>query len=189
MLADIKKNIMKSVLKDCLLLTLFFWVSTNAIAQETTYSCENPTYQYLKKVIGNWNVSTKDRTSPGNYENNTGKSKITDLIIGCGIRESFRGTFKNKDYARELMIIGKDSTQIQMSILDSEHNSFSILNGEVKDNNIIVYWYRNNDVKRLQSKYILTIESLNKFEFSSYLSTDYGENWALTHKRIYTRME
>ena len=117
------------------------------------------------------------------------KSKITVLITGCGIKESFRGTYKNKNYAREVMITGKDSSGIQMSILDSEHNSFSILDGEIKDEKIVVYWYRNKDVKKLQSKYILTIKNNNKFEFSSHLSTNYGEKWALTHERIYKRIE
>ena len=168
---------------------LFFIIMTNSVAQENVFSCENSAYQTLQKVTGTWDVKTKDRTSPGNYENNTGKSIISDLIAGCGIKESFRGTYKKNNYAREVMIVGKESNGIQMSILDSEHNSFSILNGEIKDNKVVVYWFRNKDVKKLQSKYILTIANDNEFEFSSYLSTDYGENWALTHKRVYTRIK
>lgn len=168
---------------------VLFLIAINSIAQGKTYSCENSSYQHLKKVIGIWNVDTKDRISLGEYETNSGTSKITDLIIGCGIKESFRGTYKNKAYARELMITGQDSLGIQMSILDSEHNSFSILNGEIIGDKIVVYWFRNKDVKKLQSKYILTIVNNEKFEFSSYLSTDYGENWALTHERIYTKKE
>lgn len=167
---------------------ILFTTVMSSSAQDGNYSCQNSTYQYLKKVIGIWKVNTKDRTSPGNYETNIGESKITDLIVGCGIKESFRGTYKNKDYARESMIIGKDSNGVQMSILDSEHNSFSILNGEIEEGKIIVYWYRNEDVRKLQSKYVLTIMDNNKFEFSSYLSTDHGKSWALTHERIYSRI-
>ncbi|WP_430969050.1 hypothetical protein [Spongiimicrobium sp. 2-473A-2-J] len=158
-------------------------------AQEANFSCQNLVYGHLGQLLGEWSVQTKDRTSPGNYETNQGKSKITDLISGCGIKESFRGTYRGKDYAREVLIIGKDSTGVQMSILDSEHNSFSILDGEISDGKVVVYWYRNKEVKRLQSRYLLTVQSAKRFEFSSYLSTDYGENWALTHERIYTRIE
>ena len=43
-------------------------------------------------------------------------------------------------------------------------------------------------IKRLQSKYILAIKTDNEFEFSSYLSTDYGNNWALTHERKYYKI-
>ena len=181
---------MKPILKrHSLLLGIIFLITSNSIAQEKIYTCENSAYAHLKKIIGTWNVNTTDRISPGNYETNEGTSKVSDLIIGCGIKESFRGTYKNKEYAREIMIAGKDSIGIQMSILDSEHNSFSILDGEIKDDKIEVYWFRNKEVKRLQSKYVLKVESDEKFEFSSFLSTDHGENWALTHKRIYTRVE
>lgn len=175
--------------KYAVLFCFLFAVVISSIGQEKMYSCQNPAYQNLKQLIGTWKVETKDRTSPGNYEMNNGKSIITVLIEGCGIKESFRGTYKNKNYAREVQIAGKDSSGIQMSVLDSEHNSFSILDGEIENGKMIVYWYRNKDVKRLQSKYILTIETNNRFEFSSYLSTDYGEKWALTHERIYKRME
>ena len=178
------------IIKKCaFLIAVLLLVETNSSAQENIYSCNNPAYNFLKNIIGNWKVDTKDRTSPDNYEINAGESIITDLINGCGIKESYRGTYKSNKYARESMIIGMDSFGNQMSILDSEHNSFSILNGEIKDGKIVVYWYRNEDVKKLQSKYILTVVDNNKFEFSSYLSTDYGADWALTHERIYTRQD
>jgi hypothetical protein len=76
-----------------------------------------------------------------------------------------------------------------MAVLDSEHSAFSILNGEISESKIVVLWYRDKEVKRLQSKYTLTMENKNSFEFSSYLSMDHGESWALTHERIYTRIE
>lgn len=160
-----------------------------SFAQKTDYTCQNRVYDYLKTTIGMWNVITKDRTSPGVYENNKGKSNITNLIEGCGIKESYRGKYKDKNYAREVMIVGQDSISVEMSALDSEHGSFSILNGKVENDKLVIYWFRNKDVKKLQSKYILSIENKDKFEFSSYLSTDYGKNWALTHERIYSRID
>ena len=170
------------------LITLIFFYS-NSFAQEGIYSCENSAYNYLEKIVGTWDVKTKDRISPGIYETNSGISNITTLINGCSIKESFRGTYKNKNYAREVLITGRDSTEIQMSVLDSEHNKFSILNGNLENDQVIVYWFSNEEQKKLQSKYILTIFTPYKFEFSSYLSTDYGKNWALTHQRIYTKKE
>ena len=161
--------------------------SQQAFPQQSTFTCQNEAYQFLKKTIGIWEVSTKDRTSPGQYENNTGQSVITDAIEGCGIKESYRGTFRGKDYAREVGIMGKDSQHVEMIALDSEHGSYSALEGTVYDNQMEVYWYRDKEVKRLQSKYILTILSENQFEFSSFLSMDHGVTWALTHERKYTR--
>lgn len=168
-------------------LLFIFTTSFISYSQDQNYTCDNAVYETLSKKIGVWHVKTKDRISPGVYETNNGISNITSLINGCSIRESFRGNYKNKKYAREVFITGKDSTSVQMSVLDSEHNKFSILNGNLKDNQIIVYWFRNNERKKLQSKYILTTQNLDEFEFSSYLSTDYGKNWALTHQRIYNR--
>jgi hypothetical protein len=171
------------------LIVFLFLLSFKSFAQDNKYSCQNDAYQYLQKIAGIWNVKTKDRISPGNYETNSGKSKITDLISGCSVKESYKGTYRGKSYARESMIIGVDSTRVQLSILDSEHNSFSILSGKIKNDKMIVYWYRNKDLRKLQSKYILTLKSNNSFEFTSFLSTDYGETWALTHKRDYSRIK
>lgn len=143
---------------------------------------------YLVELVGEWRVETKDRISLGNYENNLGVSEINVLIEGCGVQESYRGMFKGKPYAREVLLAGKDSVNLEMSVLDSEHGSFSILEGEKKGNQLELIWYRDTKVKRLQSKYILTKNGKEQFEFSSYLSMDYGETWALTHERKYYRI-
>ena len=160
-----------------------------AFTQDTEFTCKNDAYTYLKNTIGTWKVSTTDRTSPGNYEKNDGISTITNLIDNCGIKESFRGTYLNKPYAREVFITGIDSVNVQMIALDSEHGSFSNLEGQVKNDTLTTYWFRNKKVKKLQSKYVLVFNDKNNFEFSSFLSKDYGKNWALTHKRIYRKNE
>ena len=172
-----------------ILLLIMSLISFNIQAQDSVFSCSNPANDFLKQLIGHWQVTTKDRTSPGNYENNLGESEIQYSIEGCGIRESFRSIFKGKKFAREVMINGRENDLIEMSALDSEHNSFSYLEGKIVDGRIEVYWFRDKEVKRLQSKYILTIKNSDEFEFSSYLSMDYGETWALTHMRVYSRME
>ena len=160
---------------------------TKLNAQESDFTCKNRANEFLEKLIGTWEVNTKDRTSPGSYETNSGISVITSSIEGCGIKESFRGTFRGKPYGREVMIIGNDTSSIEMVALDSEHNSFSLLSGNIVESTLIVYWYRDPENKKLQSKYILTSENPEQFEFSSYLSTDYGDTWALTHERKYSR--
>jgi len=156
-----------------------------ALSQE--FTCESAGGQWLNQIIGNWEVTTRDRTSPGNYEENTGLSDFSPTIEGCGIRESFRGKFKGNNYAREVSIFAIDSFKIAMTALDSEHGSFSNFEGSISENTMTALWYRDKEKKRLQSKYILTVKSEGSFEFSSFLSTDYGETWALTHERKYQR--
>ncbi|MFY0601339.1 MAG: DUF1579 family protein [Cyclobacteriaceae bacterium] len=175
-------------------LTLLFFsflllINNSITAQNESFSCENEAYLFLQNTIGIWEVSSKDRTSPEVYEQNSGTSTITSLIEGCGIQESFRGIFRNKIYAREVLIIGKDSTHVEMVTLDSEHSSFSSLQGEISENEMTVYWYRNPEKRKLQSKYILNYMSADQFEFSSFLSTDYGDTWSLTHQRKYKRLQ
>ncbi len=179
-------KLLKLVYK-CNFIALLLFFST-AHSQENTYSCKNEAYSFLKQTIGKWHVITKDRTSPGVYENNYGTSVITSSIEGCGIKESYKGVYKGKNYAREVFITGLDSTNVEMLALDSEHGSFSTLNGTINNNELTTYWYRNKDVKKLQSKYIMSFTDTNTFEFSSYLSTNYGKDWALTHQRKYSKI-
>ncbi len=167
---------------------IIFFLFNIAHSQENTYSCKNEAYSFLKQTIGKWHVITKDRTSPNVYENNYGTSIITSSIEGCGIKESYKGVYRNKNYAREVFLTGLDSTNVEMLALDSEHGSFSTLNGSIKNNELTTYWYRNKEVKRLQSKYIMSFTDTNTFEFSSYLSTNHGKDWALTHQRKYYRI-
>ena len=158
------------------------------ISQQQPFTCKNQSYTFLKPTEGHWFVTTKDRISLGNYEHNHGTAIITNSIEGCGIKESYRGIYRDKPYAREVVITGLDSTHVEMIALDSEHGSFSFLEGKIKNDTLTTYWYRNKAVKKLQSKYILTFNNSNRFEFSSYLSTDFGKQWDLTHQRIYHKI-
>lgn len=160
-----------------------------AFTGKVDYTCANESYDYLSRTIGTWDVQTKDRTSLGEYENNIGVATIEPLIEGCGITISYRGTYKSKPYAREVSIIGKDTSTIQMVALDSEHGSYSELNGSIADEVMELVWYRNEEVGRVRSKYVMTFTDKDAFEFSSFLSTDYAETWALTHQRLYKRKE
>nr|WP_321236152.1 hypothetical protein [uncultured Psychroserpens sp.] len=171
-----------------IVLSLFLLISIKTNSQDTSFTCSNNSYKFLDKVIGHWNVITKDRISPNVYENNKGVSIISNAIEGCSIKESYRGVYKGKQYAREVTITGMDSLNVQMVTLDSEHSGFSIQNGSIINNVMTTIWYRNENVKRLQSKYILSLKGSNAFEFSSYLSTDYGKTWALTHERTYAKI-
>ncbi|MEP5612180.1 MAG: WD40 repeat domain-containing protein [Cyclobacteriaceae bacterium] len=161
------------------------WDLTSVISDR--YSCENQNYNFLKRILGEWTVATKDRTSPGIYEDNKGQARITPSISGCGISISYAGRYNGKPYARSVGIVGQDSTFVQMVTLDSEHSSYSTLDGTIENGQLVVTWFRDKEKKRVQSRYIMSIIDEDAFEFSSYLSTDYGENWALTHERKYTR--
>ncbi|WP_298759369.1 alpha/beta hydrolase [uncultured Psychroserpens sp.] len=176
-----------NTLKTICQIAILLWFHLT-ISQQEQFTCKNESFNFLKSTKGQWFVTTKDRTLPGNYENNHGTAIITNSIEGCGIKESYRGTYRNKPYGREVVITGLDSTHVQMIALDSEHGSFSTLEGAIKNDTLTTYWYRNKTVKRLQSKYIMSVNSANRFEFSSYLSTDYGKQWALTHQRIYHKI-
>ena len=128
-------------------LILFVLVFRIATGQEDSFSCANDMNNYLERLIGEWRVETYDRLSPNNYERNAGLSVIRTSIEGCGIQESYRGTYKNRPYAREVIFMGKDSIQLEMSVVDSEHGSFSILKGNSRDGQLELYWFRNEEVK------------------------------------------
>ena len=169
------------------LCAILIFVSAPSIANEDTYKCQSSGGDFLSRLIGSWEVQTKDRTSPGNYETNSGYSLITSSIEGCGVHESFKGTFKGNTFDREVTLTATDAVNVEMATLDSEHGSFSMYKGAIAEESMELIWYRDETVKRLQSKYVLTVNGTNSFEFSSFLSTDSGNSWALTHQRTYTR--
>ena len=85
------------------------------------------------------------------------------------------------------MITGYDTVHVEIVALDSEHGTSLTYDGIFDDDQIVVHWFRDPEVRRLQSRYVLKKIDQDRFELSSYLSTDYGDNWALTHQRIYSR--
>lgn len=151
------------------------------------FTCANDGFLLLEQILGTWKVKTRDRTSPGKYEDNTGAATISPSIHGCSISIRFLGSFKGKSYARATELVALDNMHLQMLALDSEHGAYTKLEGEVKEEYMEFFWYRDKEKKRLQSKYILRIVSKDNFEFSSFLSTDYGKSWALTHQREFSR--
>lgn len=170
----------------CLITFLIVFLAQWVMAQET-FTCVNKGYGYLNQIIGQWQVKTTDRTSPGVYQDNSGKATISPGIDGCGISISYRGIYKNKAYAREVSLIALDSVHYQMVALDSEHGSYSFMEGTIEEGRLEVYWFRNKEIGKLQSKYVLEIENETTFEFSSFLSNDFGVSWVLTHQRKYLR--
>lgn len=170
-----------------LLITVLLSVCMTAACAQDTFTCSNEGYSYISGIIGHWKVQTKDRTSPGVYQNNSGEAIISPGISGCSISISYRGIYRNKAYAREVNLIALDSTKYQMVAMDSEHGTYSLLEGSTEKGQLVLYWFRNKEVGKLRSKYVMTLKSDHAFEFSSFLSTDFGENWALTHQRNYLR--
>lgn len=178
---------MKKKFKRFATLLLVIWSQT--IFGQDTFTCTNQGYTLLNGVIGHWKVQTKDRTAPGVYQKNSGNAIISAGIPGCSISISYRGKYRDKAYAREVNLIALDSIHYQMVAMDSEHGTYSFLEGAMDNDQLILHWFRNKAIGKLRSKYELTVTNANTFEFSSYLSTDFGENWALTHQRIYRREE
>ncbi len=152
------------------------------------YSCKNINYDFLRGALGEWVVETRDRTAPGEYEENEGVATISNAIPGCGIIISFKGKYKGNPYARESIITGIDSSRIQMVSMDSEHGGFLTYEGKMIDETLEVIWYRNKEKGKMMSKYTMSFENKDQFAFSSYLSTDYGASWALTHQRTFKRV-
>ncbi|WP_299116590.1 hypothetical protein [uncultured Winogradskyella sp.] len=163
--------------------------SLNNLKPQKKYSCNNKGFDNLKPIIGTWFVNTKDRTAIDVYQNNTGYAITKPNIDGCGVTINLSGSYKNHPYALNMNLMTLDRSNAQMSTVDSEHGSFSLFNGKIKDNSIELLWYRDIEKKKLQSKYKMTIISEDAFEFSSYLSTDYGNYWALTYERKYQRIK
>ncbi len=171
------------------IIIILLLISTRSIFAQEAFTCANEGYAFIHGVTGQWEVQTKDRTSPGEYQNNSGKAIISPGISGCSISISYRGTYRDKAYAREVNLIALDSAHYQMVAMDSEHGSYSTLEGTIENGSLVLYWFRNKEVGKLRSKYVMSQENANAFEFSSYLSTDFGETWALTHQRKYFRKE
>ena len=167
--------------------SLFIIALCPFLAHAQFYNCANPNYDFLKNALGEWTVQTTDRVAIGQYESNQGKATISNAIAGCGIDISFDGIYKGKPYARKAIITGIDSINIQMVSMDSEHGGFLTYEGQLADEKLELVWYRDQSVGRLRSKYELHFKDESQFEFSSYLSTDHGETWALTHQRIFSK--
>ncbi|MEO9964759.1 MAG: hypothetical protein ABJF11_03155 [Reichenbachiella sp.] len=157
-------------------------------AQNPKYPCQYEGNQILEELLGSWKVETKDRVSPGQYEINVGISTITTGIQGCSIKENYKGIYKSKVYAVESTLLMVDSMKLQRVYFDSEHASTMVFNGETDGNDIKMLWLRNNEKKRMRVKFELTRHSADAFEWSTHLSTDYGESWQLTHLWKYNRV-
>lgn len=156
-------------------------------SQGQSYSCANSNTGFLERALGEWKVATKDRIAVDEYEENNGTAIVSRSIEGCGISISFRGTYKKKPYAREAIITGLDSVRIQMVSMDSEHGGFLTYDGQLVNDTLKVTWYRNKEKGKLISMHKLYFIDTNVFDFSSFLSTDYGKTWALTHQRLFEK--
>lgn len=149
--------------------------------------CVKPGTEVLAGMVGEWNIAATDRTSPGNYEENQGKSTITWGITGCSLHEMYQGTFKGHDYAVEYVTYLNDSLSTQRTFFDSEHGNLMAFAGEIGEKSILNRWYRNPEKKRMQVKNEIRLISKDSFENITHLSTDYGKTWQLTHKWVYRK--
>ena len=149
--------------------------------------CKNVGSEQLKVFTGTWQVAAKDRTSPGNYEENEGISTISWSIEGCSIKEVYKGTYKQHAYEVQYDTYLTDSLQITRNFYDSEHGGLMSFSGSIEAESINVLWLRNPDKKRMQVKNELIWKDKDHFESITHLSTDYGQSWQLTHHWVYTR--
>lgn len=162
--------------------------SAASFAQSKSYPCQYAGNDTFNKLIGTWQVETKDRTSPGNYEANTGTSVISTGLKGCSIRESYEGMFKGNPYAVEATFLMTDSLELQRVFFDSEHSRAMVLDGTVNESGYELLWMRNPSKKKMQVRFELEIKNENVFEWTTHLTTDFGETWQLTHNWQYTRV-
>ena len=157
-----------------------------AISFPQNFPCEKEGSEWLRTLWGTWEVEAKDRTSPGSYEQNQGTSIISFAIDGCVLHEVYDGKFKNRDYAVNIAYVLTDALELQKSWVDSEHANLMVLSGEIKSNKSKVHWYR-DETQKMQVKHELRVLSEDQLEFLSYLSTDGGTTWQLTHEWKYNR--
>ena len=83
-------------------------------------------------------------------------------------------------------MVKKDGS-IERTWLDSQHGGFMLLKGEINKNSLNALWVRDPANPKMQVKHEMKFEEKDKLKFSTFLSTDYGENWALTHEWDYLR--
>lgn len=171
-----------------ILLPLLLVLSLNGFSQSINYPCQYTGNQMLTKLIGTWKVETKDRISPGNYENNAGVSVISTGINGCSVEESYKGIFKEKHYAVEATMYMKHSMQIQRVYYDSEHSNVMVLDGVIDEKGFELNWTRDPNEKKMQVKFRLDFTATDTFEWTTQLSTDYGDTWQMTHHWRYSRV-
>lgn len=158
------------------------------MAQPQSYPCKTAGNENLSGLIGTWQVVARDRISPGNYETNKGVSVISSDIAGCSISEAYQGVFKNKAYAISATMLLIDSMKLQRTYHDSEHASLMLFEGNISGDVITLYWYRDQEKRKMQVKYELVKKGADAFEWKTELSTDYGVTWQITHHWQYERM-
>ncbi|WP_456459486.1 DUF1579 family protein [Reichenbachiella sp.] len=171
-----------------ILLSIFLTLSLNAFSQSINYPCQYTGNQMLVKLIGTWKVEAKDRVSPGIYENNAGVSVISTGLNGCSIKESYKGVFKGKLYAVEASFYMKDSMELQRVYYDSEHSNVMVMEGVINEGGFELYWVGDLAKKKMQVRFNLEFKTPDVFEWTTHLSTDYGESWQMTHYWKYTRV-
>lgn len=171
-----------------LLLILFTFLSLGGVCQPRNYPCQYADAGILSSLVGTWKVVTKDRISPGNYETNAGISVISKGIQGCSIKESYQGIFKEKNYAVEATLLMTDSMKIQRVYFDSEHANAMVFDGGINAEGMELFWVRDKKRKKMQVKFEMIAPGTDSFEWKTYLTTDFGETWQLTHHWQYTRV-
>ncbi len=169
------------------ILYILFLLAITCQLHSQELPCVKAGSEILALMIGEWEVTATDRTSPGNYEQNQGKSLITWGISGCTLHEVYQGTFKSHRYAVEYVSYLNDSLSTQRTFFDSEHGNLMAFSGEIKEKSIVNHWYRNPEKKRMQVKNEIRFVSDDSFENITHLSTDYGKTWQLTHRWVYSR--
>lgn len=154
-----------------------------------TLPCQRAGSEFFTQLLGEWRVEAKDRLAPGDYEENSGRAVISWGIEGCSLQESYLGTFKQHPYAVKYETYLSDSLQTQRTFFDSEHSNLMFFQGIIEGDTMSSLWLRDLEKKRMQVKNELKLLDKNSFQNTTYLSTDYGQTWQLTHAWQYTRKQ
>ncbi|MEL6821063.1 MAG: DUF1579 family protein [Calditrichota bacterium] len=143
--------------------------------------CSQPE-SMLSQLVGNWQVTSTDRISPGEYQENTGKSSIRSLFDECGVEENYRGMLKGEALEFKTLHVWKDSVTVSKLWLDSNHANPMLLEGKSGKDSLVVMWQRQLKTRLLSVKHVLRDITKSRFVSESYMRPREGAGWQLTHR-------
>jgi len=143
----------------------------------------------LSRLIGDWQVTSTDRVSPGEYQENSGMSSIRSLFDECGVEENYRGMLKGETLEFKTLHVWKDSVTVSKIWLDSNHANPMLLEGNNGEDSLVVIWHKQLKTRMLSVKHVLRDIAESSFVSESFMRPRNDAKWQLTHRRIYSRKD
>lgn len=147
-------------------------------------SCEDSAAETALSYVGKWTVDWTYRTAPDEYNQTTGISRIEAFAGTCGLRERFEAQ-RNEAYFYDWTANSLDANDKQAVWIDSAHGGFMHYQSALgtTDWPVRFVWHHPNG--RLQTRFQYSEVKDGMFSIERHLSTDSGENWALTSRATY----